>query len=361
MKPKVRTNILIALAVVAFCIFIALVMVFRIGKFTLGKTEEVKIVFNFVNGLDAGAPVRFGGALVGKVDRVEVLNGSAREKEGRGRNILVVAAISKPIDLTEGTEVTVNTMGFIGEKYIELRPGPLGSPPLKGNWLVGDDPAQMEKLISSGQKLIDELQVTAVNLNRITKELDARLPGLSDKMDHALGSAERAMDSIGSEEAQEMIKQSLANLKVITAYGKIFTTTVAEKPWRLVWGGKVRPLPPESEILGKPAAAESAIVKAKQADPAPISQTNWGLVATPTIPVTELEASPPENTTPVIRAKPDTEAEVVPSAPVVKEAPSAPPVVKKKTVKTTQSTASKPTPKSARAKRGSPYPSKGNL
>lgn len=260
MKPKVRTNIVIALLVVAFCIFIALVMVFRIGKFTLGKTEEVRIVFNFVNGLDAGAPVRYGGALVGKVDRVEVLNGAEREKLGQGRCILVVAALRKPVDLTENTEVTVNTMGFIGEKYIEMRPGPYGSAPLKGNLLVGNDPAQMEKLISSGQKLIDELQVTAVNLNRITKELDERLPGLTDKMDHAFSSAERAMSAIGSEEAQRQIKDSLANLQVITAYGKVFTTTVAEKPWRLIWGGKVHPLPPESEILGRPLAEPESVV-----------------------------------------------------------------------------------------------------
>ena len=341
MKPKMRTNIIVALLVVAFCIFIALVMLFRIGKFSFGKTNQVRIVFNFVNGMDAGAPVRFGGALVGKVDRVEVLNGSEREKLGKGKNILVVAELNKPVDLTEGTEVTVNTMGFIGEKYIEIRPGPFGSPPLKGNLLVGNDPAQMEKLITSGQKLIDELQVTAVNLNRITKELDARLPGLTDKMDHALNSADRAMDAIGSEESQEQIKQSLANLKVITAYGKIFTTTVAEKPWRLIWGGKVHPLPPESEVLGKPVGHEPVVVKSPQADPAPISQTNWGLITTPAIPLSELEASPPANTTPVIWAKPDTEA-----APVVQ----APPVVKKKPVKVTRPAA----PKS-----GNPYSSKG--
>lgn len=263
MKPKMKTNIIVALLVVAFCIFIALVMLFRIGKFSFGRTNQVRIVFNFVNGMDAGAPVRFGGALVGKVDRVEVLNGSEREKLGKGKNILVVAELNKPVDLTEGTEVTVNTMGFIGEKYIEIRPGPPGSAPLSGNLLVGNDPAQMEKLITSGQKLIDELQVTAENLNRITKELDARLPGLTDKMDHALNSADRAMDAIGSEESQEQIRESLANLKVITTYGKIFTTTVAEKPWRLIWGGKVRPLPPESEILRKPAVAA-------QPDPAPL-------------------------------------------------------------------------------------------
>jgi len=264
MKPKMRTNVIVALLVVVFCIFIALVMLFRIGKFTFGKTDEVNIVFNFVNGLDAGAPVRFGGALVGKVDRVQVLNGSQREKFDTRKNILVVAAISKPVELTEGSEVTVNTMGFIGEKYIEIRPGPPGSPPLKGNLLVGNDPAQMEKLITSGQKLIDELQVTAQNLNRITAELDARLPGLTKKMDHALNSAERAMDAIGSKESQERIKESLANLKVITAYGKIFTATITEKPWRLIWGGKVRPLPPESEILGPPARTAAP-------DPAPIS------------------------------------------------------------------------------------------
>lgn len=311
MKPKIKTNIIVALLVVAFCIFIALVMLFRIGKFSFGKTNEVKIVFNFVNGLDAGAPVRYAGALVGKVDRVEVLNGAQREKEGKGKSVLVISQINKPVDLTEGTEATINTMGFIGEKYVEIRPGPPGSPPLVGNLLVGNDPAQMEKLISSGQKLIDDLQVTAINLNRITKELDARLPGLTDKMDHALDTADRAMDTFGSPEAQDQIRTSLANLKVITTYGKIFTTTVAEKPWRLVWGGKVRPLPPESEILAKPAKATAVHI-----DPAPVSSTELNDSSH------DQSATPQESSIPITKLVPDEPQAAANSAePVAIEAP----------------------------------------
>jgi hypothetical protein len=110
----------------------------------------------------------------------------------------------------------------------------------------------MEKLVSSGQKLVDELQVTAENLNRITAEMDKRLPGLTDKMERTLNNADRAMETIGSEASREQIRQSLANLKVITTYGKIFFGTVAEKPWRLFWGGKINKLPSEEQILEKP-------------------------------------------------------------------------------------------------------------
>jgi len=39
------------------------------------------------------------------------------------------------------------------------------------------------------------------------------------------------------------------NLKVVSSNAKALTLTLAEKPWRVLWGGATVQPPPESEVL----------------------------------------------------------------------------------------------------------------
>ena len=45
------------------------------------------------------------------------------------------------------------------------------------------------------------------------------------------------------------LRVSMENLKVVTTNAKALTQTLAEKPWRVIWGGKTVQPPPESEVL----------------------------------------------------------------------------------------------------------------
>jgi len=41
----------------------------------------------------------------------------------------------------------------------------------------------------------------------------------------------------------------MENLKVVTTNAKALTQTLAEKPWRVIWGGSTVKPPPEREVL----------------------------------------------------------------------------------------------------------------
>jgi hypothetical protein len=45
------------------------------------------------------------------------------------------------------------------------------------------------------------------------------------------------------------LKVSMENLKVVTSNAKALTQTLAEKPWRVIWGGSTVKPPPETQVL----------------------------------------------------------------------------------------------------------------
>jgi hypothetical protein len=47
----------------------------------------------------------------------------------------------------------------------------------------------------------------------------------------------------------DSLRVSTENLKVVSTNAKALTATLAEKPWRVFWGGPTVKPPPENEIL----------------------------------------------------------------------------------------------------------------
>ena len=76
--------------------------------------------FTSVAGLDDGAAVRIAGVRVGRVDGIELA----------GREARVHLVLDDDLQLTEGTHARVASLGLLGDKYVEIVPGPPGAPPL---------------------------------------------------------------------------------------------------------------------------------------------------------------------------------------------------------------------------------------
>src|SRR5258708_30542639 len=83
--------------------------------------KTVSIVFNDVSGLDDKATVRVAGVRVGKVKKI-------RQIEGRA---YVDVEIDDPnVELRQGASAAIANLGLLGEKSLELVPGPIGAAPL---------------------------------------------------------------------------------------------------------------------------------------------------------------------------------------------------------------------------------------
>ncbi len=89
--------------------------------------------FSSVNGLLKGASVRLAGVEVGTVKSVEFVNLDVnRRLEVKMR----IAESVWPL-ITEGSQVQLGTIGLLGDKYLEIFPGPPGNPMVKPGAILG--------------------------------------------------------------------------------------------------------------------------------------------------------------------------------------------------------------------------------
>jgi phospholipid/cholesterol/gamma-HCH transport system substrate-binding protein len=145
---KVGTFILIGIGLLFF-------IVFSIGDIYFAKPGyHLKFMFNFAGGIGPSAPVRLAGVGAGQVEGIQLIYD---EKEKRTK-AQVYAWIQDSVHIENDAVVTINTLGLLGEKYLEIYPGTSGKPFLRDNdTIVGKDPVPMEKITDNLAKLSDSV------------------------------------------------------------------------------------------------------------------------------------------------------------------------------------------------------------
>jgi phospholipid/cholesterol/gamma-HCH transport system substrate-binding protein len=202
-SAEIKSGILITASLTLF-----LVLTFAVGKFTGGKSRTWQVRFGYVSGLEKNAPVYFAGHEVGKVDRIEVTNGEERP-------ILVTVRIPEKIELREDSEVFIDTLGLMGEKFVELTPGTGNSPLLNSEPLLqGTDPVPMYLLVQKMNLLADRMDVMTASLNPVVEQLNGVLKG-----------------------QEEEISKMIANFHEASANIRDMTHELKFRPWRLVRKG----------------------------------------------------------------------------------------------------------------------------
>jgi len=204
-----RTEIKAGIMIVG-CAVILLILVFYVGGFNvLEDRYPVRVRYNFTGGLDKNAPVRFAGVKVGEVKDIQLLN-------EENANIEVTIAINSKVRLHQDSQAFVNTMGFMGEKYVELSPGTTESPIIKpGGVIIGTDPIQMDELLKKGRKIADELEGAIGSLQKFLNDADDLV--VANKED---------------------IREIIINLKETSIHAKEFAKTIEENPWKIIWKTK---------------------------------------------------------------------------------------------------------------------------
>jgi phospholipid/cholesterol/gamma-HCH transport system substrate-binding protein len=148
MEMKVGVFVLIGLILLA-------VFVLSIGGFkTWTSGYRVHFIFNFVNGVKIGAPVRFAGVDVGEVKEIKFIL-PAKEPVTK---VAIECWVKKEILIPVDSTVWVNTLGMLGEKYIEVMPGKDYSKILSENQqLMGEDPMPMQEITELAKKIANNI------------------------------------------------------------------------------------------------------------------------------------------------------------------------------------------------------------
>lgn len=136
---------------------ILFIIVFSIGDINfVKKGYHIKVDFNFVDGIGGSAPVRVSGVGVGQIDGLKLYYDEKEKKTKAQLN----AWVREGVKIEEDAVATISTLGFMGEKYMEISPGTSGKRFLKnGDLLVGKDPVSMAKVLEDLSGLTDSVKV----------------------------------------------------------------------------------------------------------------------------------------------------------------------------------------------------------
>jgi phospholipid/cholesterol/gamma-HCH transport system substrate-binding protein len=129
--------------------------VLMIGKFKMWTSGyHIKVSYNFVNGIKVGAPVRFAGLDVGEVKQIHI----AFVPEECKTKITVVGWVRKEVKIPLDSTAWVNTLGLLGEKYLEIMPGKdyAHCLPPEGT-LVGIDPIAMHEVVRLAKGITEDI------------------------------------------------------------------------------------------------------------------------------------------------------------------------------------------------------------
>ncbi len=170
-----------AFVVTAFIFLSA--FIFSISDFSaFQKGENLKIVFGFANGLKKAAPVRFAGVDCGRVKDTAVFYD---KKEGRTK-VQIDIWLKAGTDIPADSVVTINQLGLLGEKYVEIIPGVSLDLLKDGSALIGKDPIALEKISEMVTQLAQKVEKSvdgfnsAVNNEKNQKSLEITLEGVSE-------------------------------------------------------------------------------------------------------------------------------------------------------------------------------------
>jgi len=145
-------------------ILILFIIVFSIGKIYIFQPGyNIRVIFNFAGGLTEAAPVRLAGVDTGEVEKITIFY----DREIRRTRVEALVWIKKKVKIEKDAIVRVNTLGMLGEKYLEIIPGTHEAGFLEENGiLIGEDPVMLDELAKDIKDMADSAGAVMGRLER---------------------------------------------------------------------------------------------------------------------------------------------------------------------------------------------------
>lgn len=190
-----------------------------LGNFSFEAGHPVQVDFPTSGGLRPGAKVKVAGVKAGKVEEIRFLGGRVLNEEGKPIYVRVQLQIDKSMatSVTEGSVFYITTEGLLGEKYVEISPGPPDAPQIPaGAGRSGLPPAELQAMTTKAVEMMDKVQklmetkgegldLTAVvedtrilleKTRSVAQKLDHELPGLIQDSRATLERTRQSLDRL---------------------------------------------------------------------------------------------------------------------------------------------------------------------
>ena len=214
---------------------------------------HLRVLFDSANGITDGSPVQYAGVEVGKVQAVQ-LRHPTHQADAKVQLVVVL-----PSTVTVRTDdiASISTFGLLGEKYLELTPGP-GAGTVLGpdGELLGKPPVSTEHVIERSNEVLTELKQTLQGINTLVGDPEARIylkealqeardatrnwKALGERLNVGMSYAESGQGSLGKLLYDDELYLRIAG----------FVDDIRAHPWKLL----VRPKGQPSAISNQPSA-----------------------------------------------------------------------------------------------------------
>ena len=213
--PYKRANTELKVGIfVVFGLLIFVVFVFYISDFNfIKKGYTIKAVFGFANGVKENSPVRFAGVDMGEVKSLTVKTDLTKDKK---TIVEMVIWLKENAQVPKDSTLVVNTLGLLGEKYVEIFPGTDYANILKeGDTIRGEDPVSMHAVGKTMQDISVQIKEELAGLKAITDQIKS------------------GQGTLGKLLYDDTIYKNFEEL----------TEDLKKHPWKLFWKGKEEPRP----------------------------------------------------------------------------------------------------------------------
>lgn len=175
-NPEVKVGLLVASALLA----LSALFFWLNGIRWFQDGNQLEAIFERVEGLRPGSPVKYNGVDVGRITKMYF----------EDQKVIVAFEIDGELKLPEGVKASIASAGVVGDKYLELRPANLAR---NGGRIQGISPQSMEEFSASAETILDALSSVATSLNNLLGDqtLTTSLKDTMTRLNHLASTLER--------------------------------------------------------------------------------------------------------------------------------------------------------------------------
>ncbi len=189
----------------------------------------IKVQFGYGNGIKPAAPVRVSGIEAGEIKKTKIVSEHSKTK------IEVYAWIKNEIKIPVGSKAFVNSLGLLGEKYLEIIPAEDSSEYLKeDDVIVGNDSVPMFKISEFVQMVLNKLNQVLGSIEDIVgdkktaedfKESIGNLAKTSTELNEFIDSLKNKKGTVGKLIYEDSLHRQLEE----------FIADLKKHPWKLLY------------------------------------------------------------------------------------------------------------------------------
>lgn len=199
MWSKLKVGVIITVTLI-----LLLITVFFSGGIEklLSPTIEIKAEIKNVKGLRTGSPVWLSGIEIGSVKRIEL-------HPNHGTVVTMKVEKKSSPFIKKDSTATVQTIGLLGDKYVEISAGSVNSPPIsQGDIIKGVEQIEINDIIKTGSEALQRITDFTGELEEFLKRLEKSMKGVTNSK---FFTDSRLYDNL--EETSRLLASVLTDLK----------------------------------------------------------------------------------------------------------------------------------------------------